>query len=101
MINVDVSHTTFWAESSFELIVLQLCGLDKNPAGGFDGLQVRWRREKGAQRDNYIFLAMKRLKRNCFTVKHGNRAEKEGKSCSFGLCPTIAYRFLLQWTKNT
>ncbi|KAL9609041.1 MAG: hypothetical protein Q9167_006162 [Letrouitia subvulpina] len=77
VINVDVSHTTFWGESSFELITLQLCGLDKAPAGGLDGLQVRWRREKGAQRDNFIFLAMKRLKRNTFFVKHGQRPEKE------------------------
>lgn len=67
VINVDVSHATFWQVSSFNSIINQLTG-----HRDVESLQTAWRDRDG--RTNFKFDAMKRLKANWFTVKHNGQS---------------------------
>ncbi|KAL8832946.1 MAG: hypothetical protein Q9170_004627 [Blastenia crenularia] len=70
VVNVDVSHTTFWHVASFPIIINQLTGHNN-----VDTLQTSWRGQDG--KPNFKFDAMKRLRANNFTVKHKGRSEVE------------------------
>ncbi|KAL8688577.1 MAG: hypothetical protein Q9218_005546 [Villophora microphyllina] len=74
VINVDVSHTTFWRRSSFPSIVNQL-----SHHKDFDSLQNNWRKDTSDPNSptNHVFTTMKRLRKNHFLVEHKGRTEIE------------------------
>ncbi|KAI4257471.1 MAG: hypothetical protein LQ352_001635 [Teloschistes flavicans] len=66
VINVDVSHTTFWRRSSFPSLINQLSRFHD-----LEQLQNNWRKDnRNPETTNYIFNCMKRLKKNSFLVEH-------------------------------
>ncbi|KAL8716741.1 MAG: hypothetical protein Q9225_005958 [Loekoesia sp. 1 TL-2023] len=69
VVNVDVSHHTFWHVATFPMIINQLTG-----HMNLDTLQTGWRDNN---KPNFKFDAMKRLKANNFTVQHKGRSEAE------------------------
>ncbi|KAL9595041.1 MAG: hypothetical protein Q9179_005141 [Wetmoreana sp. 5 TL-2023] len=73
VLNVDVSHTTFWRRSSFPSIVNQL-SLHMD----IDTLHVNWRKNmRDPTTVNEKFKTMRRLKRNKFIVEHKGRSDAE------------------------
>ncbi|KAI4204293.1 MAG: hypothetical protein LQ350_001273 [Teloschistes chrysophthalmus] len=73
VLNVDVSHTTFWRRSSFPSLVNQL-----SKFMDLEQLQNNWRKDnKDPKTTNYVFNTMKRLKKNSFIVEHKGRSEIE------------------------
>lgn len=77
VVNVDVSHHTFWHVATFPMIINQLTG-----HMNLDTLQTSWRDNN---RPNFKFDAMKRLKANNFTVQHKGRSEAECMPSLLGL----------------
>ncbi|KAL8947942.1 MAG: hypothetical protein Q9222_005822 [Ikaeria aurantiellina] len=78
VVNVDVSHTTFWARSNFPMLCNSLVGHNN-----VDSLGQYWRdkdkKDPNKWVTNFRFLAMKRLKKNDFIVQHRGRSEIESK----------------------
>ncbi|KAL8971351.1 MAG: hypothetical protein Q9183_001092 [Haloplaca sp. 2 TL-2023] len=74
VLNVDVSHTTFWRKSMFPSIVNQLSGLVN-----LEQLQHQWRdkRSDPTSIDNNKFRTMMRLRKNKFIVEHRGRSAVE------------------------
>lgn len=71
VVNVDVSHTTFWNVSSFNSIINQL-----TRHRDVESLQTAWREQSG--KPNFKFDAMRRLKANWFQVQHkGQKSQQE------------------------
>ena len=68
VINVDVSNSTFWHESTFLQLGLQMTGADS-----YENLGVKLRpltNVHGGTRESPFFVQLKRLSKNEFTVKH-------------------------------
>ncbi|KAL8871934.1 MAG: hypothetical protein Q9174_002338 [Haloplaca sp. 1 TL-2023] len=73
VLNVDVSHTTFWRKSMFHSIVNLLSGLVN-----LDQLQHQWRdKPSDPNSTNNKFRTMLRLRKNKFIVEHRGRSAIE------------------------
>ncbi|KAI4149004.1 MAG: hypothetical protein LQ341_001433 [Variospora aurantia] len=94
VVNIDVSHTTFWNVTGFPSIINQLTGHKD-----VESLQMAWRDPRSLQ-PNFKFAAMKRLKANFFNVKHKNQrnpveaAKKEWKVASIVPQTAKEYKFV-------
>ncbi|KAL8936923.1 MAG: hypothetical protein Q9216_004682 [Gyalolechia sp. 2 TL-2023] len=71
VLNIDVSHSTFWHVASFPAIINQLTGHQN-----LDTVQTSWRDAKSLK-TNFKYEAMKRLRANSFTVAHKGRSREE------------------------
>ncbi|KAI4088170.1 MAG: hypothetical protein LQ344_006262 [Seirophora lacunosa] len=99
IVNIDVSHTTFWNVTGFASIINHLTGhMD------LETLQYQWRDQRG--KTNFKFAAMRRLRANFFNVKHKNQknqaeaSKKEWKVAS--IIPQSAHEFkFIEYDKET
>ncbi|KAL8710468.1 MAG: hypothetical protein Q9220_004900 [cf. Caloplaca sp. 1 TL-2023] len=78
VVNVDVSHTTFWARAAFPSLCNSLVG-HTNP----ETLGQFWRdkdkKDPSKLVTNFRYLAMRRLKKNDFIVQHRGRSKLESE----------------------
>ncbi|KAL9030315.1 MAG: hypothetical protein Q9196_001543 [Gyalolechia fulgens] len=97
VVNIDVSHTTFWHVASFPMIINQLTGHQN-----LDTVQTSWRDVKSGK-TNYKYEAMKRLRANTFTVDHKGRSREEAQKRHrvASIIPKSTYDYTFQpWDKE-